>query len=808
VKLNLVVTAVSVRNPAGCDPLTLLHSIRTGITRLNVQPYPDLVHQWLVGGDIMTWIPLIHERRLRFLLAECLRDAWRSACNDQDPSILQPAGLLLGLPETIRPGYRFPSKNFKFAPWLTAVALPPVLDVEIFEGGNCSAQLALARAAQLLHSNRLRSCFIGAVDTQWQIQILRWHESHSRLKCSYFDDGLMPGEACCFLVLEKEENALARGALILARTLATDSDIEMATVLTDQPNAAKALTKAARTALNDAAIKVEGLDAVWSDLNGESYRGREWAFTEVRLSVPTHTELFHPADCHGDLGAATDANLLALAVLAQATGWAQGKPQLVFAGSEGGLRAVTVIGPPPQQKTPALPQVMLALPHVIAPTPEVLTLGPDEIDFTQRDDPPRAYFEWQLRQEHLDSLATLHYQRKAILLDPTILWPRLREPEQRILNHLDAVVAGGLESIWAVASGLLDGEEGKAFAGALLLSTLPTPANLARLDEALKPLPPVLAGIEAGLRHAPVSTSLILHVETWLDHADPAVRAMAVSVLGYRREMDLRRIVLLIKSDDPRLRLAGIRAARQQGYKSAAPALEGLLSNNDAVVLRETLLTLLCLGHRNAPVHCRNLAVNGSKPAAHAPWLLALAGQLADLPVLVRASKILEDPVALSALGILGNVQAVPYLFQALDASDEAVKVAAAEALELLTASGLREQAVLVEKTELFPGEVLDERREVERVATAVDVWREWWHQHSRNFDPRRRWRRGQPCDFGVVLAELAAPATRFHDRQRAYWELLILTGQSFPFEPDWFVPRQQQALAEWDSWWAAHKPH
>jgi 3-oxoacyl-[acyl-carrier-protein] synthase-1 len=757
----------------------------------------------------MTSTGFARDRRLGSLADMALQEAVHQACGKNDPGVLGPTAILLGSSEPMRPGYKFPPANFHLARWASRFGLLSVGPSEVLNAGNCSGQVALNRAVQLLDSGTVRACIIGVADTQLQVRVIRWHEHAYRLKCTYMDDGLAPGEAACFLVVEQETRAVGRGAAILARIAATASERETATVFSDQPNTAKALTTAARTALRDAGVKADALQAVWCDLNGESYRAREWGFTEVRLGLQTHTELNHPADCHGDLGAASDTNLLGLAALAQATGWTAGQPVLVFSGSEiDGMRAATVITPPPRQKTPPLPQVTIALPRVAATIPDVEPLGTDEIDITQSDDPPREYFDWQMRQEYLDNLAALHYQRKSILLHPTIPWPRLREPEQRMLNHLDAVVAGGPTSIWAVASGLLDGEEGKAFAGALLLGILPSPANFAHLNEALKPKTSLLAGIEAGLRHAPPSKALVPQVEPWLDHENPAIRAMAASLLSYRRELEPRRIVPFIQSDDPQCRLAGVRAARPRRTQAAVPALERLLTDGNPEVVHEALLTLLCLGLKNAPDRCRQLVRIDAMPAARTTWLLALCGQLPDLFILMRAGKALADPVTLAAMGILGNVQAVDYLLQALDTKDDGLKVAAAEALELITAAGLRENATLVEKTELLPGEFVEESREVERIATSPSVWQAWWKQSGRRFDPKRRWRRGQPFDFGVLIAELKDPSARFHSRQRAYWELLILSGQSIAFEPDWFVPRQMEALAQWDSWWAANKPH
>jgi hypothetical protein len=187
--------------------------------------------------------------------------------------------------------------------------------------------------------------------------------------------------------------------------------------------------------------------------------------------------------------------------------------------------------------------------------------------------------------------------------------------------------------------------------------------------------------------------------------------------------------------------------------------------------------------------------------------LLALGGQLPDLSFLVRGEKALHSPATLEAMGVLGNVRAVVYLLDALDSKDNKVKLAAAEALELIAASGLRETAVVVEQTELMPGEVIEERRAVEQVATSPEVWRRWWNQNGKRFDAQRRWRRGKAFEFGLFIEEIEDPKAPFADRQRAYWELLILSGQWFPFEPDWFVPRQMEAVARWESWWTGNKP-
>ena len=193
------------------------------------------------------------------------------------------------------------------------------------------------------------------------------------------------------------------GSAILARVLSVSTAQEPSGVLTDRPNTAAGLTHVVRNVLADADVHPVNIAMAWTDLNGESYRAREWAFTEVRLGFTSDTALMHPADCHGDLGAATDANLLGLAALAHATGWSDGRPMLVFSGSEGGLRAATLLAP--SVGTGPYLQVSQRLPRVFSGEFQIPPAPHSGESYRRSDDPPRAHFEWQLYEEHRDEIA-------------------------------------------------------------------------------------------------------------------------------------------------------------------------------------------------------------------------------------------------------------------------------------------------------------------------------------------------------------------------------------------------------------------
>ena len=93
-------------------------------------------------------------------------------------------------------------------------------------------------------------------------------------------------------------------------------------------------------------------DRVYCDLNGQSYRFAEWGLMRVRLSAELGDDLalVHPAECLGDVGAATGGVLVGCAVQALTRGYA-GVPQvLLWTASDGGARASLCVRDVPEKE--------------------------------------------------------------------------------------------------------------------------------------------------------------------------------------------------------------------------------------------------------------------------------------------------------------------------------------------------------------------------------------------------------------------------------------------------------------------------
>jgi 3-oxoacyl-[acyl-carrier-protein] synthase-1 len=84
---------------------------------------------------------------------------------------------------------------------------------------------------------------------------------------------------------------------------------------------------------------------VYCDLNGERGRAAEYGFAMLKLApvLVNSSEFVSPADCWGDVGAASGALLMIAALSAGRRGWSRGGDAVVWCASETGERAAALI---------------------------------------------------------------------------------------------------------------------------------------------------------------------------------------------------------------------------------------------------------------------------------------------------------------------------------------------------------------------------------------------------------------------------------------------------------------------------------
>src|ERR1035441_106769 len=104
-KLNLAITGVGMLTPVGLNAGVCLHSVRSSISRLTVQPYPDYIKEWIVGGQILTWVPYGRERRLAWLAERAFAEAWNQAGGKANVPHMGPTAFFLFSPEKNTPSH-------------------------------------------------------------------------------------------------------------------------------------------------------------------------------------------------------------------------------------------------------------------------------------------------------------------------------------------------------------------------------------------------------------------------------------------------------------------------------------------------------------------------------------------------------------------------------------------------------------------------------------------------------------------------------------------------------------------------------
>lgn len=221
----------------------------------------------------------------------------------------------------------------------------PFRSVQYFPNGTAGALLALRRAAELLRQRLCSRCAVGGVDSWLDTQTLAWLDEKRRLKSDGTPDAFVPGEAAAFAVVELASAARRRGKDAYAACGEVAVGQEKNTIWADTPCTANALTESLRAVLAPLAGQNRWPDAVLCDLNGESYRATEWSYATSKAfrdgrPVPP---VVHPADCIGDVGAATGGVLLALAAAAMKRGLAHWKSALVWCSSDDGERAACAV---------------------------------------------------------------------------------------------------------------------------------------------------------------------------------------------------------------------------------------------------------------------------------------------------------------------------------------------------------------------------------------------------------------------------------------------------------------------------------
>jgi 3-oxoacyl-[acyl-carrier-protein] synthase-1 len=207
--------------------------------------------------------------------------------------------------------------------------------------GRVGLGIALQQARGLIYGENIPRVVIAGADSLLVGPTLNAYEEQDRLLTSQNSNGFIPGEAAA--------------AVLVGLPLATDeaqllclgvgSGVERATEQSDLPLRADGLVQALRAALAEAGCSLGEIDFRITDVSGGQYSFKEASLALARILRERKEEfdIWHPADCIGEVGAAIGVVILAVCLAATRKAYVPGNNILCHLANEDENRAAIIL---------------------------------------------------------------------------------------------------------------------------------------------------------------------------------------------------------------------------------------------------------------------------------------------------------------------------------------------------------------------------------------------------------------------------------------------------------------------------------
>ena len=293
----------------------------------------------------MPWVD--PERNIGDRIADALLGAVGEALGPlQNARNGPPISLLLNLPVS-RPG--MPTDLARQVVSILTTRFPKRFDrIGVASLGHAGAVIALRSAAAAIQAHPDGFCLVAGADSYLEPDMLEWLESTDQLHGAGKRNnawGFIPGEGAGAILVGAPE-ALDRLEVVpLGNVRAIGVGHESELIRSGTVCLGLGLTQAVRDVVGSGLRRDERVTDVYCDMNGEPYRADEYAFlvTRTREHFLAPSEFVSPADCWGDVGAASAPLLVALACVAGRKGYAKGDAALIWASSVTGERGAVLV---------------------------------------------------------------------------------------------------------------------------------------------------------------------------------------------------------------------------------------------------------------------------------------------------------------------------------------------------------------------------------------------------------------------------------------------------------------------------------
>jgi 3-oxoacyl-[acyl-carrier-protein] synthase-1 len=330
-----MVTGVGLNAPASCA------AIRCAIDNFSETRFMDKGGEWIIGSQVSLEQPWRGLPKLVHMAAPAIRECLAQGGHVRPEQI----PLLLCVAEKERPG-RLEGLDDQLIRDVQAelgVRFHP--RSAVIARGRVGGALAMQLAAQLVHEERLPLCLIAGVDTYLVAPTLAAYEAKSRLLTSQNSNGFIPGEAAAAVLVGLPPAVSPPSSVPSLLCLGIGKGVENATIDSEEPLRGDGLVQAFKAAFADAGCAIGDLDYRITDANGEQYWFKEGTLALDR-TLRNRKELFeiwHPADCIGEVGAAVGPCTMGIALQAARKRYAFGRGPLCHFASDDSERLALVL---------------------------------------------------------------------------------------------------------------------------------------------------------------------------------------------------------------------------------------------------------------------------------------------------------------------------------------------------------------------------------------------------------------------------------------------------------------------------------
>jgi len=342
------IIGVGARTPVGLTAPAAAAAVRASISGIGDHPYmlDKAGEKMSVAMDPELSPELNGFDRLLVLAKSALEEARvpLSLINNQNLSSIP---IIVGLPH-LRPGLE---QNFEtqFADRLSHQnhdsSTPRFYPVQPIIGGHSAGLMALEEGWRKIQAGQTEFCLVGGVDSYMHPDTLEWLDQEEQLMSAKNRSGFPPGEGAGFCLLASSKRAKKLQCEILGWVVGVATAHEQNRIKTETICIGEGLSAAFSAITSRLKLPEEKINTIYCDMNGERYRTEEFVFTALREQaafVDVH-DTTHPADCWGDIGAASGPLFTCLAVASSQRGYAKGPRPFMWTSSEGGQRSTALL---------------------------------------------------------------------------------------------------------------------------------------------------------------------------------------------------------------------------------------------------------------------------------------------------------------------------------------------------------------------------------------------------------------------------------------------------------------------------------